>query len=114
MRIDLNNLPTDIALLQRLVRDLNDEVQTKSQAVHAEQQIVHAQKTELKTHSLRIEKLEIELARLRNHRFGQSSEKLSADQLSLWQSDVEEDIAERQSELDTHKSPTNDTILDTK
>ena len=101
MRIDLNNLPTDIALLQRLVRDLNDEVQNKSQTVHA-------QKNEIKTNSLRIEKLEIELARLRGYRFGKSSEKLSADQLSLWQSDVEEDIAEKQSELGTHK-PSSDT-----
>jgi len=114
MRIDLNNLPTDIALLQRLVRDLNDEVQTKSQAVHAEQQIVHAQKNEIKTNSLRIEKLEIELARLRGYRFGQSSEKLSADQLSLWQSDVEEDIAETQSELASCHPSTNDAPLDAK
>jgi len=107
MRIDLNNLPTDITLLQRLVRDLTDEVQIKRQTVDAQQ-------NELKYHSLKIEKLEIELARLRGYRFGQSSEKISADQLSLWQNDIEEDIAERQSELDTHKSSTNDTPLEAK
>ena len=87
MRIDLNQLPNDIVLLQRLVRDLSDHLQ------HQDDVLQHSQHT-LKANAARIEQLEHQLSVLRGWRFGRSSEKFNKDQLSLWQSELEADEAQ--------------------
>lgn len=101
MRLDLNQLPTDIPLLQRLVRDLTDQLQQQDNALHQSQQ-------ELKHNAARIEHLEHQLAVLRNYRFGRSSEKFNKDQLSFWQSELEADEAELERALEEEKAKTVD------
>ena len=74
MRLDLQNLPTDIVLLQQVVRDLVEAVEEKD--------------TEL-------EKLRVLLSQLKRMKFGRSSEKRDPDQLMLALEAVEEEIAAR-------------------
>lgn len=74
MRLDLQNLPTDIVLLQQVVRDLVEVVEEKD--------------TELA-------KLRVLLSQLKRMKFGRSSEKCDPDQLMLALEAVEEEIAAR-------------------
>ena len=74
MRLDLQNLPTDIALLHQVVRDLAEAVEEKD--------------TEL-------EKLRVLLSQLKRMKFGRSSEKRDPDQLMLALEAVEQEIAAR-------------------
>ena len=97
MRLDLNRLPNDVVLLQRLVRDLSDHLQRNEDVLQYSQQ-------ELKNKAVRIEHLEHQLSVLRNWRFGRSSEKFNKDQLSLWQSELEADQAELERALEHEQS----------
>lgn len=54
----------------------------------------------LKEQSARIEKLTFEIARLKRWRFGKSAETISADQLALWESELDADIAQLESQLE--------------
>lgn len=96
--LDLNNLPNDVALLQRLVRDL-------SQHLNEQQSTLTQTRHELKSKAERIEWLKYQLTPLRRARFGKSSEKLSADQLALWQSELDEQIAETEQALAQEQDP---------
>ena len=84
MRLDLNHLPNDVALLQRLVRDFNDHVQHLNEDLQAKENILQKSQQELQNKTARIEHLEHQLAVLRSWRFGRSSEKFNKDQLLLW------------------------------
>ena len=74
MRLDLQNLPTDIVLLQQVVRDLAEVVEEKD--------------TEL-------EKLRVLVSQLKRMKFGRSSEKRDGNQLMLALEAVEEEVAAR-------------------
>lgn len=58
------------------------------------------QAAELKSQGLYIEKLKFELARLKRWRFGAQSEQLDAEQLALWQTELEADIAAASQKLE--------------
>ena len=64
MRLDLNQLPADVALLQRLVKDLSAHLQRQDNVLQHSQQ-------ELKNKMVRIEHLEHQLSVLRHflHKF---------------------------------------------
>lgn len=72
MRLDLDNLPHDTALLHRLVRDMAAQVSTRDGEIARLRQIVK------------------ELQRMR---FGRRSERLDPDQLALGLEDLDADIA---------------------
>jgi transposase len=72
MQLDLNNLPTDTALLHRLVRDMASVVEHRDDE---------------------IERLELIIMQLQRARFGRRSERIDADQLALGLEDVETDKA---------------------
>ena len=72
MQLDLNNLPTDTALLHRLVRDMASVVEQRDSE---------------------IDRLELIIKQLQRARFGRSSERIDADQLALGLEDVETDKA---------------------
>src|SRR5215467_4166278 len=72
MQLDLNNLPSDTALLHRLVRDMASVVEQ---------------------HESEIDRLELIIKQLQRARFGRRSERIDADQLALGLEDVETDIA---------------------
>ena len=72
MRIDLDNLPDDPALLQQIVRHVVHE--------HGELQAQN-------------DKLALLIRRLVRHQFGRRSERLTADQLQLGLEDLEQTVA---------------------
>jgi hypothetical protein len=72
MRLDLDNLPHDTALLHRLVRDMAAQVSTRDGEIERLRHIVK------------------ELQRMR---FGRRSERLDPDQLALGLEDLDADIA---------------------
>jgi transposase len=71
MRLDLENLPTDQALLHRLVRDMAGRLAQRDDEV---------------------ERLRLIIRKLQRTHFGARSEKLSADQLALGLEDVDTDL----------------------
>ena len=82
MRFDLDRLPTDPVLLQKMLREM-------AEAMEVERAELKAVKHTVKTQSLTIEKLEHRLARLLRVQFGRSSEKMDIAQLRLMFEEVE-------------------------
>ncbi len=72
MRLDLENLPSDIALLHHLVRDMAVVVETRDNE---------------------IERLQRLIKQLQRRQFGRRSERLDPDQLALGLEDLDADIA---------------------
>ena len=72
MRLDLENLPSDIDLLHRLVRDMAAVVETRDDE---------------------IERLQRLIKQLQRGQFGRRSERLDPDQLALGLEDLDADIA---------------------
>jgi transposase len=72
MRFDLENLPSDTALLHRLVRDMAAVVESRDGE---------------------IERLQLIIKKLQRAQFGRRSERLDADQLMLALEDLDSDIA---------------------
>ena len=72
MQFDLNDLPSDTALLHDLVRDMASAVEQRDDE---------------------IERLQLIIKQLQRARFGRRSERIDADQLALGLEDVETDIA---------------------
>ena len=72
MRLDLENLPTDTALLHQLVREMAGFVGERDGE---------------------IERLKAIIKQLQRAQFGRRSERLDADQLALALEDVETDLA---------------------
>ena len=83
MRIDLDTLPDDAAILRQMLR----EVVTATTQQHAE---LHAEN----------DKLRLLIQRLLRHQFGRRSEQLDADQLQFGLGDIEQTIAENQAAQD--------------
>ncbi|RUV21758.1 hypothetical protein EOB77_19475 [Mesorhizobium sp. M7A.F.Ca.MR.228.00.0.0] len=71
MRLDLADLPSDVDLLQRLVREMADVVESRDGE---------------------IERLQSIIKKLQRAQFGRRSERLDADQLALALEDLDADI----------------------
>jgi transposase len=76
MRLDLENLPSDIDLLHRLVRDMASVVETRDDE---------------------IERLQRLIKQLQRTQFGRRSERLDPDQLALGLEDLDADLARMES-----------------
>src|SRR5258708_8646704 len=72
MQLDLDNLPSDMVLLHRLVRDMASVVELRDGE---------------------IERLQLIIKQLQRARFGRRSERIDAEQLALGLEDVETDKA---------------------
>jgi len=64
------------------------------------QELMHREAL-IKEQAARIEKLTFEIARLRRWRFGKSAETLSVEQLALWESELDADIAQVEARLES-------------
>ncbi|WP_292924806.1 IS66 family transposase, partial [Novosphingobium sp. SCN 63-17] len=82
MRFDLDRLPTDPVLLQKMLREMAEAMEVDRDELKVAKQTVKAQ-------GLTIEKLEHRLARLLRVQFGRSSEKMDNAQLRMMFEDVE-------------------------
>ena len=78
MRLDLENLPSDIDLLRRLVRDMAVVVETRDDEIGRLQRLIK---------------------QLQRTQFGRRSERLDADQLALGLEDLDADVARAEADL---------------
>src|SRR5258708_39239090 len=90
-------LPNDVDALRALVLDLHARLQSRDDALQARDAQLQAGQQELVYLRTWIERLKLELARLRRMQFGRSSEKLCAriEQLELIVEDFEARSEER-------------------
>ena len=93
-------LPNSKKKLQALIASLRETLEARDQELQSQRQALEHREAQLKEQSALIEKLKFELARLKRWRFGKSTEGLSAEQLALWESELDGDIAALQSRLD--------------
>ena len=93
-------LPNSKKKLQALIASLRETLQARDQELHSQRQALASREAQLKEQSALIEKLKFELARLKRWRFGKSTEGLSAEQLALWESELDGDIAALEARLD--------------
>ena len=91
MRIDLDDLPTDPELLQRLVRDLVADKERRDGE---------------------IDKLRLIIKQLQRHQFGRRSEKLDPGQLALGFEDLDADIGRVEEKQTQSKPPRQETDAD--
>ena len=83
MQIDLDALPDDPAILQRMLREVVAATMQQNAALSAEN-----------------DKLRLLIQRLTRHQFGRRSEQLIADQFQLGLEDIEQTIAENEAAQD--------------
>ncbi len=95
MRFDLANLPNDIDTLHGIIATQAADVATEREARAASEAELSAAKAGLVAKTLEIEKLKLQIARLRRAQFGRSSEKIerTIDQLELMLEELEADTA---------------------
>jgi len=93
-------LPNSKKKLHALIASLREELRVRDEQLQCKQQVIDARDAQLKEHSALIEKLKFELARLKRWRFGAHTEALSAEQLALWESELDGDIAALQTRVD--------------
>ena len=86
--------------LQALTAALRIELAAQQSELATQAQELARRDALIKEQSARIEKLTFELARLKRWRFGKSAETLSAEQLALWESELDEDIAQLEAKLE--------------
>jgi transposase len=85
MQLDLNNLPTETALLHRLVRDIAGMIEHRDGE---------------------IERLKSIIKKLQRAQFGRRSERLDPDQLALGLEDLDGDLAREENRSRVEKQPT--------
>jgi transposase len=100
-------LPNSKKKLQALVASLRETLGEREQELQSQRQVIEQREAQIKEHCALIEKLKFELARLKRWRFGKSTEGLSAEQLALWESELDGDIAALQSRLDALEAEKN-------
>jgi transposase len=95
MRFDLANLPRDTNTLHRIIAAQAAEIASEREAGAAREAELSAAKAGLIAKALEIEKLELQIARLRRAQFGRSSEKIerTLEQLELRLEELETEIA---------------------
>jgi transposase len=93
MRFDLANLPNNIATLHRIITSQATDVASEREARAAREAELATAKAGLIAKTLEIEKLKLQLARLRRAQFGRSSEKIARtiEQFELMLEDLEAD-----------------------
>jgi transposase len=91
MRFDLAHLPTNIATLHRIIASQAADVASEREARAAREAELAAAKAGLVAKTLEIEKLKLQIARLRRAQFGRSSEKIAhtIEQLELMLEELE-------------------------
>ena len=93
-------LPNSKKKLHALIASLREELRARDVQLQSKQLLIEQRDVQLREHSALIEKLKFELARLKRWRFGTHTEALSAQQLALWESELDGDIAALEARLD--------------
>lgn len=93
-------LPNSIEELKALASSLQQQLSERSELLVQQVREIAVRDTQIKEQAAHIEKLKFQLARYQRWRFGKSAEGLSSEQLALWESDLDADIAMVESRLD--------------
>ena len=104
----MRNLPTSNKALKALASSLlhqlseqTSQLGEQAQTLAQRSREIEQRDAQLKEQAAYIEKLKFELARLKRWRFGSTAEGLSAEQLALWESELDADIAQIEARLGT-------------
>lgn len=100
-------LREELSARDEQLRLRDEELAARGSELARKQQLLDQREAQLREHSALIEKLKFELARLKRWRFGKQSEALSAEQLALWESELDGDIAALQARLDALEAQKN-------
>jgi transposase len=100
-------LPESIEELKAFASSLVRQLAQQSEQLSERTRRLEHQAAQLSEQSAYIEKLKFELARLKRWRFGKSTEGLSAEQLALWESELDGDIAALRARLDALETAKN-------
>jgi transposase len=92
------NLPDDVAALQAMIALAHAEIATRDKKLSIFE-------TEIRARDYRIEKLKHQLAGLRRHRFGQSSEALDQLELTLEEEEIARAAAPQTDDEDAASEP---------
>jgi transposase len=92
-------LPNSNLALKALAAELLQQLEERNAESERQRLELDRRDAQIKEQSAFIEKLKFELARLKRWRFGKSAEGLSAEQLALWESELDADIANLQSRI---------------
>lgn len=95
-----------------MIVSLREELKARDEQLKSQQNIIDAREAQIKEHSALIEKLKFELARLKRWRFGRHTEALSAEQLALWESELDGDIAALEARLEALQAEKNKRLSD--
>lgn len=96
--LDLN--PLSAEQLRTKVTELMCQVSDRDDIIKERDDVIKSRDAAIKHHQLREQQLSHEIALLKRHRYGQSSEGLDHRQVSLLQDHIDEDIAALETELE--------------
>lgn len=92
-------LPESVDELKTLAASLMSALGAREGTVEQQLREIAMRDAQIKELSAHVEKLKFELTRLQRWRFGKTAEGLSAEQLALWESELDADIAKVESRL---------------
>ena len=101
-----SQIPESVSELKALAAELlaqlseqDQRVQTQAAQLEAKTAQLDTQATQLKHQTIYIDKLKFELARLKRWRFGAASESVGSEQIALWETELDGDIAALEARL---------------
>lgn len=95
-----SRIPQSARALKVLTASLLAQLSEQTRQIETQSAQLETQATQLKHQSVYIDKLKFELARLKRWRFGAASEALGSEQIALWETELDGDIAAAEARLD--------------
>lgn len=94
-----SQIPESVSELKALAAALLAQLSEQAHQVQTQAAQLQTQTTQLKHQSIYIDKLKFELARLKRWRFGAASESVGSEQIALWETELDGDIAALEARL---------------
>lgn len=94
-----SRIPQSASALKELTASLLEQICEQSRRIETQDAQLQTQASQLKHQSATIDKLKFELARLKRWRFGAASEALGSEQIALWETELDGDIAAAEARL---------------
>jgi len=95
-----SQIPESASELKAFAAALLAQLSKQTRQLEAQAAQLATQTTQLKHQSIHIDKLTFELARLKRWRFGAASEAVGSEQIALWESELDGDIAAAEARLE--------------
>ena len=95
-----SQIPESASELKAFAAALLAQLSEQTRQLETQAERLATQTTQLKHQSIHIDKLTFELARLKRWRFGAASEAVGSEQIALWESELDGDIAAAEARLE--------------